>query len=443
MGVKGKRRGVKEKAMKKRKWAIVAAGCAAAVAAVVIIVLLAKKAPPAIDTPAYWLDRAEREAESISGKSVAGWRFFEIAEVRAEGGDVEGAMAMRERVVVAEPGVFSRAANAVRDILADIGIAKPRAPRQQRPGVTEKHFLASIAMAQARRGDVRGAEATAAKAALASGDDYSTALARSEIAKAQARAGDYAGAMATAKLVREDYLPYAQNVASQLMAALHAEAGNTDAARAAVQALGEYERFWICSDVAVILGRRGNKQGYEMFMRLMEEAGNAQDREKFRNHVNLTISLTCARAGDMQGAKAAIEQIADPGRFDMCHDAACECLWEGNEQAARFYWQMVLDEAQKAGKSDVQWAIAGARAGLGDIDGAIAIAEQIPPKEGRDAESRIRIAMAMAAAGRFAELEKWIDRIHDADHRSEACVNAAREIIRREAEAKKAAQKKK
>ena len=124
--------------------------------------------------------------------------------------------------------------------------------------------------------------------------------------------------------------------------------------------------------------------------------------------------------------------------------AAWMCHWEGNEQAARFYWQMVLDEAQKPGNDgDMRWAIAGARAGLGDIDGAIAIAEQISQKEGWAADVRLEIAMAMAAAGRFADLDKWISRMPAAEDRARACTYAAREIIRKEAEAKKAAQKKK
>ena len=420
--------------MKKGKWIIVAAGCAAAVAAAVIILLPAKKAPPGIDTSAYWLDRAEREVESISGKSAAGWRFLDIAEVRAEAGDVEGAMAMRQSVVEAEPGFLCRAADTARDILADIGIAKPRAPRQY-SGVTENHFLASIAVAQARRGDIRGAEATAAKAAAGAEDDYYQVLVYTEIAKAQYRAGDLAGAKATTKLVR----------GGRMLAHLHAEAGDIDAARAAAEAIDGTERFWTCGEVAAIFARRGNKQGYETFIRLLEDEAEKDPKTAGdKDVVNRFLSLAYARAGDMQGAKAAIERIANPGRLHECCLAAWLCHQDGDEQAARFYFQTVLDQAQKAGKdSHVQWAIAKARAGLGDIEGAIAIAEQIPQKEVWAAEARVEIAIAMAAAGRFADLDKWISRMPAADDRARACAYAALEMIRKEAEAKKAAQNRK
>ena len=419
--------------MKKRKWLIVA-GCAAAVAAAAIILLPAKKAPPAIDTPAYWLDRAEREVESISNerglKTV--W-LAEIVKARVEGGDVDGALASGY-VLKATPGVFSRAADAVRDILANIGIARRRAPRQQ-PAMNEARLLAFIARAQARRGDIRGAEATVAKAALAPGDDYRLDWAYGEIAKAQYRAGDLAGAKATTKLVR----------GGRMLAHLHAEAGDIDAARAAAEAIDGTERFWTCGEVAAIFARRGNKQGYETFIRLLEDEAEKDPKTAGdKDVVNRFLSLAYARAGDMQGAKAAIERIANPGRLHECCLAAWLCHQDGDEQAARFYFQTVLDQAQKAGKdSHVQWAIAKARAGLGDIEGAIAIAEQIPQKEVLAAEARVEIAIAMAAAGRFADLDKWISRMPAADDRARACAYAALEMIRKEAEAKKAAQKQK
>lgn len=416
--------------MHKGKLLVIAAGCITAIAATLVIAMLTRP-NPAADTAAFWLRQAEREG------SLIGMPYYslEIAELRAEGGDVERALASGRKVFAGKKGIVPAAIDSARDLLADTGIAAPQAP-QQKQGRTERDFLVSIAIALVRSGDLTGARAVAAKASVVPGPDYTLARAYIAIAKAQASTGDLSGALATAKLVRQDYMPYDHHVASKLLAVVHAEAGNVAAAQAEVETIPPRDRFETCGEVAAIFGRRGNTQGYTLFIGLMQAAAKVPPYTQNEAYTNREMAIACAGAGDMEGARTAVNSIPDSRRIWECDNAAMWCDWRGFDKAARFFWQMTIDETQKmADSSDLVAAIVAARAGLGDIEGARASVDQV--KQPWQGVARRRIAAGMAKAGRFNELREWISSLPTAQERVSACVEAARELIKKEREAKK------
>jgi len=370
-------------------------------------IYLKRRNPARIETAEWWLARAMREFES--DRTNACYRL--IMETYAKAGNVEQAVATIEKIASdGQPSGVTQVIDSARDLLSDIGIGSRR--RVGRQPLSKADLLATIARIQARNGDFEGALATAEEVVASGPQDWHLVRTYRAIARAQARAGDYDSAMQTAKSLREDYPQHARNVRSELIAILHAEKGDVAAARATIDAI-ESPSFQAVGSIAIILGKRGDRENYQTFMHLTEE-GLSRRAGDNRRWLIANVSRTQAKAGDLAGASATMERIVDTnGRLIECVELGWWFAAVGNRKVSQMYYRLAADIAERIETTpEIAAVIADAHAGVGNIEAAMAVAEGIT-----DATQRSRadhsIALALAEAGDFEGAQAHAERITD------------------------------
>jgi len=448
--------------MKRRK-RIIAIAIVFVLAGIAETIYFTRRNPAGIETPEWWLAGAMREFESATGNAC--WRLIVEAYVRA--GNVEQAKAAVERIISNRPpSRVSQVMDSARDLLSDVGIGSPTPVGRQ--SFSKADLLAAIARVQARNGDIRGALATAEEVVASGAQAWHLVGTYSAIARAQARAGDYDKAMETAKNLREDYPQYGNNNRSQLIAILHAEKGDVAAARATLEAIESpsYPSYYALRNIAIILGKRGDRENYQTFIRLTEESLSRRAGSKPR-WVLTNVSRTQARAGDLEGASATMDRIVDAEvRLTECAELGWWFDAVGNREVSQMYYRLAVDIAEKneITPETAAW-VANAHAALGNIEAAMAVAEGITDaaqesyanhsiavalakvgdfeaaKACAEKIMRVRMLMAyrqiakvLAKADRLSELLTWIGGLPTPQERAHAYIGAAQGIIEKKAQ---------
>ena len=264
-------------------------------------------------------------------------------------------------------------------------------------GLDRASRLADIAVAHAEAGDGEGAETAfdEAMAVAAQVEGWYYGKAFRSIARAQARTGDLRGALATASRIEDKY-----DQAEVLAAIAEARAKDGDAEGAA-QAIGqaleaaawiddEEDRAKALADIAVAQAEAGDAEGAAQSIgRALEVAAREQ---WFLNRSGAFLSIARSQAwmGDMPGAMATAGRIEHELYLSFALQSIVRAQTKsGDAEGAAQSIQQALEITARLDADDPDWRssefadIAGLQAKAGDLSGAMATAARIEDEDDR------------------------------------------------------------
>jgi hypothetical protein len=311
----------------------------------------------------------------------------------------------------------------------------------------ERAALRSLAKAQAKTGDIIGAQQTLANVPDLP-DKQNTLFVIQEIAKAQAVAGDMSSALRTVSTLPAGY-PQAQALTA--IARAQASCGNIVGA---LQTAGAVKEDWVRSnmliEVAKAQAKAGDFAGAIKTARTIPRKRDDFEREGFiawahaRNgnlgealsiaramqdsrRLFLYVSLAAhqARAGDMTGALEMAGEIPEDTRFGLrelaFYGVVLGQLSTGDLAGARATAEKIKEPSTQAVAIA---AILGAQARKGDVAGALGAVQALPDAQAR-AAALVAIAAAQTRAGDVTSAIRTVGGISDNQQRSSALIKVA------------------